>query len=100
MDSYGFFDRWGDLVRYTASNLGVTRGSSSRELVVHPTLWLGLTPPERWLCGQFSNTPALNICTPNPRPALTIKANAPLGDVEIKSVATLKAACEQRIVRC
>ena len=45
--------------------------------------------------------PTLDIRTPNPRPALTIKeweANAPLGDVEIKSVAVLKAACEQRPV--
>ncbi|KAN0130284.1 Sec34 domain containing protein [Lactarius tabidus] len=53
------------------------------------------------MAASRSNTPALNIRTPNPRPALTIEeweAKAPLGDVEVKSVAALKAACEQRPV--
>ncbi|KAF8267658.1 Sec34-like family-domain-containing protein [Lactarius quietus] len=53
------------------------------------------------MAASRSNTPALNIRTPNPRPALTIEeweAKAPLGDVETKSVAALKAACEQRPV--
>ncbi|KAI9437455.1 Sec34-like family-domain-containing protein [Lactarius indigo] len=48
-----------------------------------------------------SNTPALNIRSPNPRSTLTIEeweAKAPLGDVEIKSVAAMKAACELRPV--
>ena len=51
----------------------------------------------RFMAASRSNTPALNIRSPIPRPALTIEeweAKAPLGDVEIKSVAALKAACE------
>ena len=53
------------------------------------------------MAASRSNTPALNIRTPNPRPAHTTKeweAKAPLGDVEIKSVGALKATCEQRPV--
>ena len=53
------------------------------------------------MAASRSNTPALNIRSPNPRPALTIEeweAKAPLGDVEVKSVAALKAACEQKPV--
>ncbi|KAH9168251.1 Sec34-like family-domain-containing protein [Lactarius sanguifluus] len=48
-----------------------------------------------------SNTPALNIRSPIPRSTLTIEeweAKAPLGDVEIKSVAAMKTACELRPV--
>ena len=51
-----------------------------------------------FMAASRSSTPALHIRSPHPRNALTIEeweAKAPLGDVEIKSVATLKAACEQ-----
>ena len=52
-----------------------------------PTLWLGFCDSARSarFMASRSNMPALNIRTPNPRPALTIeewKAKTPLGDVE------------------
>ena len=51
------------------------------------------------MAASHSNAPASNIRSPLSRSALTIEeweAKAPLGDVEAKSVAAIKAANEQR----
>ncbi|KAI0292705.1 Sec34-like family-domain-containing protein [Multifurca ochricompacta] len=53
------------------------------------------------MAASRSSTPALNIRSPHPKSTLTIEdweAKAPLGDTEVKSVASIKAAIERRPV--